>query len=198
MIHTAQKFEQELRKSIVGIKTTLRKAAYKGMEAAIKRVVEDSKVWSGSFILSNRLGIGAENTAPPTNIKQYAAKTFMAPSEDGGEIEMQTPTEGVAPVAGGYKYIPGYPLKMGMNLEEETRGRALNGLLGKLVSNKKAIDPFGKLYLTNDVTDPKTGDYALVADEYSNNVYTQAFRMAEIKAQGVFDKAKKIDKVTDL
>lgn len=198
MIHTAQKFEQELRKSITGIKTTLRKAAYKGMEAAIKRVVEDSKIWSGSFILSNRLGIGSENTAPPTNIKQYVATTLMSPSEDGGEIEMQTPTEGVALVAGGYKYIPGYPLKMGMNLEEETRARASSGLLGKLVAGKSSIDPFGKLYLTNDVTDPKTGDYALIADEYSNNIYTQAFRMAEIKAQNVFNKTKKIDKVTDL
>jgi hypothetical protein len=202
MIHTAQKFEQELREGIAGIKTTLQKAAYKGMEAAVKRVVDDSKIWSGSFILSNRLGIGEENAAPPTNIKIYAvsAKPETDPAYTpygDSDVLFATDEQRKAVSTSGYKFILGFPLKMDSNLEKGTREKALNGLLGKLIANKSAIDPFGKIYLTNDATD-MDGPYAIAADEYSNNIYTQAFRIAEITAQSVFDKAKKIDKVTDL
>jgi len=202
MIHTAKKFEQELREGIAGIKTTLKRAAYEGMEAAIKRVVDDSAIWSGSFILSNRLGIGEENTAPPTNIKKYpvTSKTETDPAfipYGDSDILVDTQERRDQVTASGYIDILFFPLKMGPGLQEATRAKALNGLLGKLVTNKAAIKPFGKLYLTNDATDEE-GAYAIFADEYSNNVYTQAFRMAEIKAQSVFDKAKKIDKVTDL
>ena len=203
MRHSIAEFTYEIKRDMNNVKEVLRRTASHAMDAAIVKVVNQSKIWSGSFIASNRIGVGSEDTTPPTNMKVYI-------DDDGVVIQELTEGARVSAIKFGDNHVflgvtksngrvsSGYPAKLIGPAQVALRGKMLSELLGKLMANKNKISAFGAIYLTNDATDPKTGDYALAADHLSKSVYKQARRVANEKAQEEFNKVIKLDKVAHL
>ena len=224
-------FIYEIKRDMKNVEEVLRRTAYHAADSAIVKIVNDSKIWSGSFIASNRVGINQESPEPPTDMKIYFGPMYddgvsamaikfnpkvkgkVQTSSSPGEISIK----GMPKQGGAIKALPfgdnhifvdvmstgtsassRYPAKLTGPAATALRQKVLSELRGQLVANRKNISPFGKIYLTNNVTDSQTGDYAIEADHYSKNIYEQSRRVAVNKAQEEFNKVIKLDKVASL
>jgi hypothetical protein len=122
-IANIREFRRSIRRDIEGIKKILKDAAFKAMDEAIEYVADESKVWSGSFVCSNRIGVNEKNAAAPTDLKRW------------------DPTD----------TNPKYPIKVTKEEETAVRVKATSEMKADLRLKRKEIQPFGQLHMTNRI-----------------------------------------------
>lgn len=135
-----KKFRDEIDSDITNVKNILRKAAYSAAYAAIDTIIDRGKVWSGSFVMSNRIGIDEVNNTAPSDLKRY---------------DPTDPTNTI-------------PIKCTEEEALMVRQKAMAEAKGTLSAKRKHIKPYGKINITNDISyaleaDSRSGETYLQA-----------------------------------